>query len=66
MAEYKDYAAKVAAAMGTPEISDELIREHQATGIADYLCNEQLNFLREPQRTQRYAETSCSCLSPSG
>ena len=40
MGEYKDYAAKVAAAMGTPEISDELVREHQATGIADYLCNE--------------------------
>ena len=40
MAEYKDYAAKVAAAMGTPEIANELIKEHQATGIADYLCNE--------------------------
>ena len=40
MAEYKDYAAKVAAAMGTPEIVDELVKEHQATGIADYLCNE--------------------------
>ena len=40
MAEYKDYAAKVAAAMGTPEIADELVKEHQATGIADYLCNE--------------------------
>lgn len=40
MAEYKDYAAKVAAAMGTPEIADELVTEHQATGIADYLCNE--------------------------
>lgn len=40
MAEYKDYAAKVAAAMGTPEIADELVKEHQATGIADYLCKE--------------------------
>ena len=40
MGEYRDYAAKVAAAMGTPEISDELVREHQATGIADYLCSE--------------------------
>ena len=40
MAEYKDYAAKVAAALGTPEIADELVKEHQATGIADYLCNE--------------------------
>ena len=40
MAEYKDYAEKVAAAMGTPEIVDELVKEHQATGIADYLCNE--------------------------
>ena len=40
MAEYKDYAAKVAAAMGTPEIADELVKEHQATGIADYLCTE--------------------------
>ena len=40
MAEYKDYATKVAAAMGTPEIVDELVKEHQATGIADYLCNE--------------------------
>ena len=40
MAEYKDYAAKVAAAMGTPEIAEELVKEHQATGIADYLCNE--------------------------
>ena len=40
MAEYKDYAAKVAAAMGVPEIADELVKEHQATGIADYLCKE--------------------------
>ena len=40
MSEYKDYAAKVAAAMGTPEITDELVKEHQATGIADYLSNE--------------------------
>ena len=40
MAEYKDYAAKIAAAMGTPEIADELVKEHQATGIADYLCTE--------------------------
>ena len=40
MGEYRDYAAKVAAAMGAPEISDELVKEHQATSIADYLCNE--------------------------
>lgn len=34
---YNDYAAKVAAAMGSPEMTSELIEEHAATHIADYL-----------------------------
>jgi len=33
---YNDYAAKVAEAMGTPEIASELVEEHAATRIADY------------------------------
>ena len=40
MADYNDYAAKIAAAMGTPDLIDELIEEHESTKIADYLSNE--------------------------
>ena len=34
---YNDYAAKVASAMGAPDMAAELIEEHAATQIADYL-----------------------------
>ena len=39
---YEDYAAKVAEAMGDISLQDELVSEHEATQIADYLNAERL------------------------
>jgi len=39
---YDEYAAKVATAMGSPAMADELIEEHATTRIADYLNSERI------------------------
>lgn len=42
MADYNDYAAKIAAAMGGADLTEELIKEHESTKIADYFCAERI------------------------
>lgn len=39
---YRDYAAKIAEAMGSPDLTEDLVKEHSATRIADYLNSERI------------------------